>query len=182
MNQPLTGTMCDDSFGEVDAEVACRDLGFSRGEVLDYDDDIEGGKGPIWLDEVQCDDQKEKLIECNQDGWEEHDCDHSEDVRIRCFNNECDTEGALQLQDGDDENEGRLEICHDDQWGRYTCIQALYPVQDNMALANHLSTGFIPRTLAKQSPFTPISVDLDELSRIHSHLHLCDPSPQLETS
>lgn len=45
------GSVCDDSFGVVDATVACRELGHHRG-VLGSRSLAPDGRGPTWLDEV----------------------------------------------------------------------------------------------------------------------------------
>ncbi len=109
----LPGTVCDDDFEEVDAEVVCRQLGYSGAAVLP---EYGGGKGRIWLDDVACESNPaaKRLIECSHARWGENDCNHDEDVGVRCF---YAADGNMQLVDGDGELSGRVEIYFDGKWG-----------------------------------------------------------------
>ena len=42
------------------------------------------GSGPIWMDDVTCTGQENRLEECQFRGWGNHDCNHSEDAGVRC--------------------------------------------------------------------------------------------------
>ncbi|XP_019616112.1 PREDICTED: MAM and LDL-receptor class A domain-containing protein 1-like [Branchiostoma belcheri] len=85
------GTVCDDNFGKEDADVVCRDLGFP--EATDVYTDAFYGPGaqsmPVWLDEVSCKGYESSLKFCSHDGWGVTNCDHAEDVSIKCL--ECKT-------------------------------------------------------------------------------------------
>ncbi|XP_077981230.1 scavenger receptor cysteine-rich domain-containing protein DMBT1-like isoform X2 [Glandiceps talaboti] len=78
------GTICDDSFDEKDAQVVCRQLGYSGGAVHDQAYFGEG-TNDIWLDEVNCQGQEQRLSNCNHDGWGLSNCEHNEDVGVTCF-------------------------------------------------------------------------------------------------
>jgi len=43
------------------------------------------GAGPIWLDNVQCTGLETDIGNCWHSGWGTHNCDHSEDVSIGCY-------------------------------------------------------------------------------------------------
>ncbi len=89
------GTICDDFWSVEDANVACRQLRFAGGTVLDWgffrnpifpmgDDDQK-----IWLDDLICDGGESNLLECDSNHSEvgRHNCRHKEDVLLRCLKN-----------------------------------------------------------------------------------------------
>ena len=43
------------------------------------------GTGPIVLDDVTCNGEEQRLIDCGHDGLGEHSCSHVEDVGVRCM-------------------------------------------------------------------------------------------------
>ncbi|XP_052815355.1 uncharacterized protein LOC128242297 isoform X2 [Mya arenaria] len=87
------GTVCDDSFGSVDANVACRSLGFS-GASSNWDSVSVIGSGPIWLDDLGCYGYEAYLWDCPHRGWGNHNCGHQEDQYIRC-DGPCRSEPAV---------------------------------------------------------------------------------------
>ena len=82
------GTVCDDRWDDRDAQVVCRQLGFgdAGSAMLRYQPQASM-RVPIWLDEVNCDGHEAKLIECEHNGIESHDCSHSEDAGVTCGGN-----------------------------------------------------------------------------------------------
>ena len=60
------GTVCDDSFGDTEATVACRQAGFAIG--VGYQD-FGGGEDPIWMDEVECAVSEAMLVDCGSNAW-----------------------------------------------------------------------------------------------------------------
>ena len=89
------GTVCDDYWTDVEADVACRALGYPNGSV-------EGGgsrfgrahfgpgSGSILLDDVNCVGNETSLLACDyrkKNGVKtvkHHNCTHSQDVGVRC--------------------------------------------------------------------------------------------------
>ena len=82
------GTVCDDGFGNVDAAVACRQLGYSADNAIAFGNGYFGqGNGTIWLDDVQCEGNENFLFQCPAADFGDHNCAHFEDVGIRCGGN-----------------------------------------------------------------------------------------------
>ncbi|XP_071477442.1 antigen WC1.1-like [Diadema antillarum] len=82
------GTVCADHFDKEAAQVACRALGLGNATgVLRVDAQpgvIVPGEGPIWLDNILCMGFEANLESCHFTGWGEHNCEHSQDIGIRC--------------------------------------------------------------------------------------------------
>ena len=88
--------MCDDGFGDYEADAICREIGFDgsttwrSGEFIGPEDTVDGRDGremynayislPITLDDVSC----------PHNEWDDctfrrrHNCGHSEDVQLMC--------------------------------------------------------------------------------------------------
>uniref|UniRef100_A0A4W3ISM6 SRCR domain-containing protein n=1 Tax=Callorhinchus milii TaxID=7868 RepID=A0A4W3ISM6_CALMI len=78
------GTVCDDSWGSLEADVVCKQLGCGSGVNATAAPSYGRASGPVWLDEVRCSGKELALWECASSPWGQHDCDHKEDVRIVC--------------------------------------------------------------------------------------------------
>ncbi|CAG2185035.1 Scavenger receptor cysteine-rich type 1 protein M130 [Mytilus edulis] len=78
------GTVCGDDFDDKDATVACRQLGFNSGTSLGGK--VDYGTGRIWLDDLQCSGNELTLADCSHSDWGVTNCQHSEDVGIKCWN------------------------------------------------------------------------------------------------
>ncbi|CAC5424585.1 unnamed protein product [Mytilus coruscus] len=106
------GTVCDDSFDNIDALVACRQLGYCSGFVI-RSPFVLDGNGTIWMDDLQCNGTENRLINCiYQDS---HNCGHHEDVGIDC-DIACPQTGDLRLTESVSGNDGRLEIYINGSW------------------------------------------------------------------
>ncbi|VDI10691.1 deleted in malignant brain tumors 1 protein [Mytilus galloprovincialis] len=110
------GTVCNNHFGNVDSEVACRQLGYCSG-IMQPADRIHHGTGAIWLNDVNCSGSESILLDCNFNNVT-YKCDHRHDVGVHCFLN-CSTEdtGDLRITAGYAKHQGRLEIKYRGEWG-----------------------------------------------------------------
>ena len=78
------GTICDDGWGYLDADVACRQLGYVHYERKYTNAYFGQGEGPIWLDNLKCSSSDNAMVECRHRGWGVHDCEHDEDAGVCC--------------------------------------------------------------------------------------------------
>ena len=78
------GTVCDDSWDIDDARVVCSELGFSAAVKAPTSAFFGPGSGSIWLDDVECRGYERSIANCQNTGWGNHDCRHSEDASVLC--------------------------------------------------------------------------------------------------
>ena len=78
------GTVCDNFFENIDAEVVCRQLGFSTSGARSFRNAFFGeGTGPIFLDVVSCTGNEETLLSCPHFQADKF-CRHNKDAGVRC--------------------------------------------------------------------------------------------------
>ncbi|XP_027030204.2 neurotrypsin isoform X4 [Tachysurus fulvidraco] len=78
------GTICDDGWTDEDAEVVCRQLGYSgeaKARVMAY---FGEGRGPIHVDSMKCTGAERSLADCIKQPIGSHNCRHSEDAGVIC--------------------------------------------------------------------------------------------------
>lgn len=102
------------------------------------------GSGPIYLDDVHCTGQETKLLSCRSNRTGRHNCQHSKDAGVSCAGSVSLTslyiqprisvrclqvhilscvvpasckDGDVQLVGGENDDEGRVEICVNQEWG-----------------------------------------------------------------
>ncbi|XP_071492289.1 scavenger receptor cysteine-rich domain-containing protein DMBT1-like [Diadema antillarum] len=109
------GTVCDDFWNDNDAQVVCRQLGYSTTNAEAFRGARYGeGSGSILLDNVICYGWESNLANCSSSGWYNHNCGHQDDAGVRC---EEDTEVEIRLVGGSWLYEGRVEVYYDGAWG-----------------------------------------------------------------
>ena len=79
------GTVCDDYWGINDARVVCRELGYRDAISSPRHARFGGGRGKIWLDDVNCQGNETSIDDCGHRGWGINDCSHYEDASVVCY-------------------------------------------------------------------------------------------------
>ncbi|XP_033740183.1 neurotrypsin-like [Pecten maximus] len=78
----IWGTVCDDGFDILAADIVCRDLGYEGARSVQ---NFGAGRGQIWLDEVNCIGNETSLTKCRRNNFAVNDCQHNEDVGVVCY-------------------------------------------------------------------------------------------------
>ena len=79
------GTVCDDHWDSLDAQVVCKQLGFSYYGTALNGSSVPDGMGTIWLDDVKCSGSEQSILSCPCRSVGTHDCGHHEDAGVRCY-------------------------------------------------------------------------------------------------
>ena len=118
------GSICADNFNLTDANVACRQMGFAGAILTETSFHTRYGRGregPIWLDEVNCNNQNLlHILSCSNAGIGEHDCDHYSDVAVECLPNPLlaqAQDNEVRLVGGEFRSQGRVEVYCNGEWG-----------------------------------------------------------------
>ena len=77
------GTVCDDSWNDIDGIVACHQLGFSFKSVT-TDRSYGQGTRQTWTGNVSCTGSETRLIDCVQNGFDSHNCPRGEGAGLVC--------------------------------------------------------------------------------------------------
>ena len=81
----IWGTVCDDYWDINDANVVCRQLGFSSASSAPHRAPYGQGSGYIWMDDVICQGAETSLFDCSHlQIWSTYWCSHSEDAGVVC--------------------------------------------------------------------------------------------------
>lgn len=102
------GTICDESWDITDANVVCRQLGFSGADhsVSSSYESLQAGH--VWINKVNCSGRESLLYNCKHSGWRTSDCSHNRMAGVSC--------SVVRLVDGG-ERFGLLEVYYGGQWG-----------------------------------------------------------------
>ena len=85
MYQGIWGTICDDGWDDIDASIACKELGFSHGNAMTQAQ-FGSGTGPVWLRQVGCFGNESRLSYCTHTGaGNTMGCSHAQDAGVKCI-------------------------------------------------------------------------------------------------
>ncbi|KAL5460336.1 hypothetical protein EMCRGX_G033781 [Ephydatia muelleri] len=112
------GTVCNEGWSNVEASVACRELGYSPTDATTLYGAFPYGNGSILLSSLSCRGDEQSLFDCSYDTPDLYVCDHFQDVTIACKSaSQTCSHGQLRLVGGAYTSDGRVEVCTDGLYG-----------------------------------------------------------------
>nr|XP_054748157.1 deleted in malignant brain tumors 1 protein-like [Lytechinus pictus] len=107
------GTVCDDDWDINDANVVCRQVGYSYGAFEAPRNSAFGAAdGPILLDDLQCYGWEHSLFSCGHSGLANDNCNHRTDAGAVCLRKE----KQVRLLGGFTSYEGVVQVYEDGVW------------------------------------------------------------------
>ncbi|XP_055896643.1 deleted in malignant brain tumors 1 protein-like isoform X1 [Biomphalaria glabrata] len=110
------GSVCDDSWSDQDAQVACYMLGYKKSGAKAVGGGYfpSGHSLPFMLDDVMCLGNETSLADCSHRNWKEHNCRPMEEAGVIC---NPDPELPVRLRNGKTISEGTVEVYYNNTWG-----------------------------------------------------------------
>ncbi|XP_072300228.1 uncharacterized protein [Eucyclogobius newberryi] len=133
-HQGQWGTVCDDAWDLLDAQVVCRQLGCGRVLSAPSSARFGQGTGPIWMDDVECTGRETELSHCRHRGFGSHNCNHGEDAGVVC-----EALSHVRLVNSADRCSGRVEVYHNRHWG--TVCDDSWDLNDANVVCRQLGCG-----------------------------------------
>ncbi|XP_074423582.1 scavenger receptor cysteine-rich domain-containing protein DMBT1-like isoform X1 [Larus michahellis] len=177
------GTVCDDNWDLLDAEVVCRQLDCGRALSAPGGGQFGRGVGIIWMDETNCTGMESTLSSCRGRPWGINNCYHGEDAGVVCSDSIIPEPAHLRLANGSHRCAGRVEVLHQEEWG-VVCDRG-WDKKDAEVVCQQLGCGTVLPALEEVDFGTgPLRVWLDNVNcqGTESTLTKCQASPWGESS
>ncbi|XP_041038152.1 deleted in malignant brain tumors 1 protein-like [Carcharodon carcharias] len=106
------GSVCDDYWDLLDANVACRQMGCGSAKSAPQSAHFGPATSPFWLDDVKCKGRERNLFQCQANSLGEHNCGAGEAASVICS-------GPIKMRliDGMGPCSGRVEVYYNNTWG-----------------------------------------------------------------
>ncbi|XP_050411745.1 uncharacterized protein LOC126826746 isoform X2 [Patella vulgata] len=105
------GRVCPDGFGQEEAHVVCRQLGFNNdGGDPDINVDFGKGSGPILVSNINCKGNESSLSNCKHPEFRFGECSGTPDASVVC------KFVPMRLVNGSGPHEGRVEVFDRREW------------------------------------------------------------------
>jgi len=110
------GSICDDEWDLLDANVVCRQMGFGTAFEATHGASFGQGMGKVWLDDMQCNGTEKDVRDCKSSGFDVGDCGHVEDAGVKCHYPYSKPKEEIRVIGGPHKRLGRIEVQHEGKW------------------------------------------------------------------
>ncbi|XP_065606277.1 deleted in malignant brain tumors 1 protein-like [Cyrtonyx montezumae] len=117
LHNKFWGTVCDNNWDLLDANVVCRQLNCGRALSAPGQAQFGQGTGIVWLDRINCTGFEYALSACSAKPWGITTCDHGADAGVVCSGSIIPEPAHLQLVNGSHRCAGQVQVFHEEMWG-----------------------------------------------------------------